>query len=361
MVYYFLVAFLVGISQIDSKELNRNKFFSYFVMFIIMILMILVVLLMPYRIDMVRYLGVFEVISSLSLYEAVSSVRWEPGFATYQWVLSQISSSNSFFIVTTLITMLSIIVVALRKMVPVNAVPLVLFGFLSFFYFYNLFSNVIRQGFAVTLLLLLIAYLSKNSYKKAIGIFVLSLLFHLSVSVAGILFIVKRLNVSIKVLTYLFIISSLLMITGINQKLMINVVGLIGGGLGDSVVRYSSESAISLYGSVNRMDFLMFTTIWVVWGLWWLKRLLSSDKVYEWIIKAYLSFSTIYILFGFIAFSDRLAAYAWSLIPLVLFYPTIKMNSKSRVGWILICMLISIGLFVYFGAFSLYEPLKLFY
>ncbi|WHY00417.1 EpsG family protein [Neobacillus sp. DY30] len=324
-------------------------------------LMIIVVLLMPLRIDMVRYLGVFEASSSLSWYAALSSVRWEPGFVTYQWMLSKVNTSKTFFILITSIIMWIIIVSALKKNISFKSLPLILFGYISLFPIYNLFSNVLRQGFAICFLMFMIVYLADNYYKKAFIFFIITLSFHVSASIAGILFIVKRFNISIKNLCIVFVISSILLITGINQKLMTNIAVLFGGRLGDSVISYSSESVVSIYGSVNRIDFLIFTSIWIVWGLYFRNRFLMNDKIFEWLLKAYLSFSIIYVLFGFIGFSDRLASYAWFLIPILLYYPAIKMESRFQFIWIIICIIISILLFVYFGTYSLYEPLKLLY
>ncbi|WP_226086137.1 EpsG family protein [Mesobacillus sp. S13] len=361
MFYYFLIAFLVIISQLKLKNSKANKFFSCFTTFLIVCLLVIVALVMPLRIDMVRYLGIYETNKLLSLPEAFAYVRWEPGFVTYQWVLSQISTSKYFFMTITVLIILVIIIVALKKIISPEFVPLILFGYLSLFYFYNFLSNVLRQGFAITLLLLVIVYLAKNHYKKALVFLGISLLFHVSAIIGVLLFVIKKLNISLKFLCIVFGISALLMITGINQKIMTNVAVLFGGGLEDAVVKYSSESFISLYGAVNRIDFLMFTAVWIIWGLLVYKRYLKNDTLFEWILKAYISFATIYALFGFIGFSDRLAGYAWFLIPIILFYPSIKMDTRFKFIWIMICIAISIILFLVFGTYSLYEPLKLLY
>lgn len=311
---------------------------------------------------MILYLRVFDNNSLLTLFEALSEVRWEPGFVTYQWLLASITTSNNIFIGVSMLFMWGLLIYALKRVISFNDVPLIIFGYLSLFYFYNFSMNVVRQGFAAPLILLMIVYLGNKHYWKAMGIFLVALLFHTSAFIAVILLFIKKMNLSLKFLCAIFGISSLLMLTGINQNLMSGVATIIGGSIENSVTLYSSESMKSRYGgSVNRLDFLLFTTIWIIWALWFRNRFLKTDMFYNWLLKSYLGLSSVYILFGFIGYSDRMAAYAWFLIPILLFYPAIKMRSSNRRFWIIATMVISVVLFLYFDVFSLYKPLKLLY
>ncbi|MEK4537562.1 EpsG family protein [Peribacillus sp. FSL K6-1552] len=361
MVYYLYIAFWVSVGQLVPKSVLGTKNISFCYLWLMFALMATVVFLNPITGDMELYLDVLDINSNLNWFGAISNVRWEPGFVSYQWLLAQFTTSHIVFIGISMFVMWAILISALKKVVAVKYLPLLMFGYLSLFCFYNFSMNVVRQGFAAPLIILMLVYLGNNKYRKAIVIFLTALTFHQSSIIAGPLLVIKRLNVSVRFLCVIFAVSSLLMITGLNQRLMSDVAVVFGGGLGDAVISYSSEAILSRYGSSNRIDFLIFTSTWILWGLWFRSRYLSSDEFYVWLLKCYIALSSVYILFGFIGYSDRLAAYAWFLIPILMFYPAIKMQSKYRKHWILVCMIISVVLFMYFDVFSLYKPLKLFY
>ena len=86
---------------------------------------------------------------------------------------------------------------------------------------------------------------------------------------------------------------------------------------------------------------------------------MNEDYLYEWLLKSYIGFSIVYILFGFIGYSDRLAAYAWFFIPIIVFYPVIKMKSKYRLFWMTTGITINIILFIFFDVINLYKPISL--
>ena len=83
--------------------------------------------------------------------------------------------------------------------------------------------------------------------------------------------------------------------------------------------------------------------------------------MYEWLLKSYIGFSIVYILFGYIGFSDRLAGYAWFLIPVIIFYPIIKMKSKYSLLWLSAGIAINTLMVIYFDIVKLYRPISLFY
>jgi len=361
VVYYGLIVFFVICNQLLSKSYIKNKILIYSLLFLMLCLTTLVIIVNPMAIDMTTYVSVFKISMTNTWLDSIMSVKWEPGFVTYQWLLSQITNSYIVFIIANVFIIFALIIIALKKVIPLESIPIIMLGYLSFFYFYSFLRNIIRQGIAVQFVLLIIVYLYRNEYKKAIFTFPIALSFHISSAVASILFVVKKIKLSIKTLLILYIFSAMLMISNMNKTFFLPLAKIIGGKLGSSIIRYSSEYQIERYGYINRIDFFIFTTFWIIYGLWFLKKYLNNDCFYKWLIKSYISLSILYNMFGFIAFSDRLAAYSWSLVPILLMYPSTKTFLRYRIVFLIINIIISIILFFYFDVSSLYKILKVIY
>lgn len=359
MIFYIIILIMLLVNQLSKKSIFQTKVYVNYLLSIMFILLAAVIILNPYTDDMERYLRVFQQISDMKWFESLTSVRWEPGFMTYQWILSRLTKSNVVFILITAIIIWSIILFAVKKIIPYKDLPLVMFGFLSLFSFYNFSRNIIRQGIAVPLLFAMMIYLEQNNYKKALVYFGLAISFHISAVIGFVLFIIKKLKLSIKFLISIYISSVIFMVTDLNQKIMSVIAAIVGGNIAEIIARYSSEAIISRYGAVNRIDFLVFTTVWIVLGIWFNSKYMNDDVLYEWLVKSYIGFSIIYILFGFIGYSDRLAAYAWFFIPIIVFYPVIKMKSKYRLFWMTTGITINIILFIFFDVINLYKPISL--
>lgn len=361
MAYYYIVIVLVTISFLAQGSIFRTKLYSSVLIFLMYCLTVAVVLINPITIDMGRYLGILQENHTLTWFEALARVRWEPGFVTYQWLISKISVSYNIFIIITISLIWLITIKALSRIVSYIYIPLILIGYLSLFYYFNFLRNVIRQGFAVSLIFLMIVFLSENKTKSALFYIILSISFHISAAIGGLLFVIKKLNLSIKFLCVAYLLSAFTMLTGLNQTIMTSILFLIRGRIGSSIARYSSDSIIMNYGTTNRIDFLIFTTFWLVLGLYFYKMFLKNDYFYEWLIKAYLTFSTIFLLIGYIGYSDRIAAYAWHLIPIIIFYPIIKMKSKYKLALYALSIIVCISIVYFFELQSLYQGLKLIY
>lgn len=354
MIYYILLTIATIITQLTKGSIFQTRCYSTFLLLNMFILMIYAVVTNPITTDMTRYLYVFDNFSLMNWAEASSSVRWEPGFTTYQWVLSKIIPIDVVFIVLSMAIMWAILVFAFKENISLKDIPIIMFGYINLFCFYNLSSNIIRQGFAIVIVLVVIVYLGKEKYKGSLFFWGLAISFHITAVIAFALYIVRKFRISMRTLLCCYWVSCILMLTGLNQKMITKIVLLIGGRVGQLVTRYTKESIIIGYGSVNRFDFLIFTSFWLLVGLWFLRYHLKNDLFYEWILKTYSSFSSIYILFGFIGYSDRIAVYSWYLIPIVLFYPLINMKNKYKPYWIITGVFVAISMFIFFDVIDLY-------
>ncbi|PTL37921.1 EpsG family protein [Alkalicoccus saliphilus] len=349
MIYYFLLTLWVGIHQLSPKDAFRSFPHTLVLTAAITITAVLVTLMIPITGDMERYLNQLGNSSETPLLPVLAEVRWETGFLVFQWLIAQITTNSYIYIGVTMSVMWILLLYTLPKMTPFHFLPLLLFGYLSFFEYFNLTTNLIRQGLAVHMLPLLLVFLKDHKYIKSLLLLGAALLFHLSAVVMAGLIVLRKLNLSIKFLMILLAASVFFMLTGVHEMLMMTVVGLIGGPLEETVLRFTSEEFMEKSGGqINRLDFLAFTLFWAAWGIAFYYRLLRSDEFFGWLVKSYLAFASAFALFAFIAYSDRIAMFAWFLTPLLLFYPMTKMTGRTRIYWTAGAMVFAVAMIFFF-------------
>lgn len=355
--YYYLLLCFLFLSLVTENSLFQSKFYANLLLIYMTVLTVAISVVNPITADMRRYLANLNVMHDIGLFDAITQSRWEPSFVTFQWLLSKISTSNFLFISISTLLILLIIISALKKIVPYDKIPLIMFGYLSLFSFYNLISNVLRQGFSVAFLLVMLIFLKKDKYTFAIISLVIAVSFHTTAIVGIILVCLYKINFSFKAHVYVFFVAALTMLLNINQRIISLLPFSLVDDAGEYLQQYTSESSLLRYGAVNRLDFLVFSVFWFFVALFFYKRYLNGDLFYELIIRAYAIYGSIFFLFGFISFSDRLAVYSWFLIPLLLFYPIIKMRTRNKLIWLLLGLIACILMMYVFDISDYYAYL----
>ncbi|AYW46466.1 EpsG family protein [Tetragenococcus koreensis] len=339
--YYFFIGLLI-LNLITDKSPFQSNFYAKLLLVYMIALTLIVGITNTLTADMRIYLKYLNIMGNVSLSDSMSLTRWEPGFVIFQWLLSKISTSYMFFIPVSALLILLLIIKPLKETIPFNKIPLVMFGYLSLFSFYNLLNNILRQGFSVAFLLVMLVYLEKNRYLHAIIFLIIATAFHKTAIIGIIIIILYKMSILLSKYVYIYFLASLTMVFNINQKLVTILPFSLINDTESYLQQYTSDSSLLKYGSVNRLDFLLFSVFWFLLGLFFYKKYLSNDSFYLLVIKAYAIYGTVFFLLGFISFSDRLAIYSWFLIPIVLFYPIIKMESKFKLFWslfgIVVCM-----------------------
>jgi hypothetical protein len=80
-------------------------------------------------------------------------------------------------------------------------------------------------------------------------------------------------------------------------------------------------------------------------------RYYCIDPRYAELVKYYVAWNCVYLLFGFVAFADRLAGYSWFLVPILVWFPVLK-REKYSVGPTILLTAMSIALGVWRGAMA---------
>lgn len=137
-------------------------------------------------------------------------------------------------------------------------------------------------------------------------------LFHItSLPISIVLLYFKWFNLKLRTALSLWVISIGLFVTNLNTKIFSRLEYSL-------LETYTSESVYERYSAVNRLDFLLFSILFTCLFLF-LYNYTEDKATYNILIKLYLILNTYFLLLGFIAFNDRIAAYSWMLIPLILF------------------------------------------
>lgn len=174
---------------------------------------------------------------------------------------------------------------------------------------------------------------------------------HLSALIPAImLFVVSLRKPSIRVLLVSWFVVAFLYVTGMNGALL----GGIAEG-SDRLGMYTGSNVLSGYqGGANRLDFLAVSAFSIalimVLAHRWRESSSPEDRgATDFLTATLILFNIYFLCFGFIAFSDRLAAYSWFLVPLALGHlflrcaPRPRLAASSYAAASLIVMALSAG------------------
>lgn len=203
------------------------------------------------------------------------------------------------------------IAVAIARSVGFPRAALIVALLPAWFPYVNYSTNTLRQGLAASLVVLALSPKGARSGWPRLLILWSACLVHWSaVAPAVLVTIYLWLRPSRQLLWLLVTGSVVLFVTGANAVLLESVANMY-----ESSRTYTELSTFGLYGAEgNRLDFLLFTGALIA-------ALVVGERVTGYAnpaLDAFLVLCIGYFLFGFIAFSDRMAAFAWIYWPVAL-------------------------------------------
>lgn len=186
------------------------------------------------------------------------------------------------------------------------------FVFISFFFFKSMTINVIRQGLSLIFSLIALGYLLKE--KKTY--FVIYLLLSVSFHISSLLFIFSiLLAVFVKNINYLiilFLISIVISFYGLGFNTL-----AIYSGYGEVLDKANELTELFDYGVGFKLSFVLFNSFFLFCFLFKRKKSVF-DKSDEMLLKLYLINSSIFFLYFYFPYSDRVGMLSWIfLIPLI--------------------------------------------
>ncbi|MFG6672825.1 EpsG family protein [Leuconostoc lactis] len=280
----------------------------------------------------------------------------EFSFKFILWLIINIKKLNflEFQIVTFLIEILPVYFIS-KFINKGREFDIILFTFLVYPFFANGATNVLRQGLAISILMIGYLWTLKDLEEPgkfriiSLGFVFFATTFHqtsLILSVLWVITVVFRKKISIKYYWAAFWIFAILDVTNTNQVLF----GSIGSLFSDNYDLYINPEVQANYGSGSKYMFVLISIFLAVVLNFFLGQVSETNKLKaEVLFKQYLGSASAFFAFSFIAFSDRVGMYAWTIAPMIAFYMIDKTEDslQRRVHLVLIpivCMLIGYGM-----------------
>lgn len=221
---------------------------------------------------------------------------------------------------------------------------LAFFIFLNFTIYYSYTLNILRQGLAFVIIIYSIGCILNYKQKRFYLILFTAPFVHWTSLFFTLLVIVSR-----KIKTYntftliiIYTIFSTLYLTH-TSDIFTNQLSFI---LPTNSEGYLSLNRIEQYGGSYKVQFWFFNTIFFILLMSPLifKKLFDLNKLknYDVFFYYYTITSSVFFLFGFIPFADRIAGYSWLLIPILLaqFINSIKISNYLKFLLLIIMLIV---------------------
>lgn len=306
-------------------------------------------------IDTLAYTSSFTKMRYLSFTESFQFFGGEKLFNVIVWLTAQVSGNPRVFLLVICCLFLLPFLKTLNKLFLPWQATLMLFTYLNFPFFVSYTQNTIRQGVALALFMYAIAlWLKHEKSKKYYFILLVTPFIHWAcLPFSLILFFSAKIKLRLRVLYGIWGVLAIFFITNLNISLARPFQKIIPN-LGD----YTGSATLMAYGGkVNRIDFLLFSAFLIAL-VSFLYFYVHRDETYKNMIKIYVMFNSVFLLLGFVAFSDRIAIYSWFLAPLLLWYPILKSKKELTITKLSLIVIVLIIGYVS-GSINYYNPFNL--
>ena len=216
---------------------------------------------------------------------------------------------------------------------------LVLFITYPFFWAYGI--NALRSGLATSVLLYALS-LGRKNWGVLIALFLAAFLIHNSVILTVIAFLVAIKISDTRKLIGLWVV--VLLCVSLFGNYLENWLGqsiLSPLGLMDERVHnlFADELDGAFMGRRFRLDFVIFSTIPIFLGYFYIIRKRFDDLVYRNLFHTYLIANMFSLFFIKATYSDRIVYLSWFLMPIILGYPLFKRKFFSNQSFVIYCLI----------------------
>lgn len=276
--------------------------------------------------DIDYYYYYYKIVSLESFSNYMGIHPKEYGFWHLNYILGLISNLTEVQYTIILFTLMSalylvgIFIATKSKFIDIYYLTILIFTETS-----NGFINTVRQGFAIGILLIAYALILRKWNKSGFIVSLGAYLFHSSAIIYPVNLLGTRVfkKVSLKYFWMLCVFTFFLSMTHLNQVIF----GTIGANFNDNYSDYVSSTS---YGD---SAYTVFPIITFFYGIVinFLKNYTDSDSTerIDTLLKIYLLAASVFFCFSFIAFSDRIGKYAWTMVPLILVYIVSHLHTKN--------------------------------
>ncbi|GAA0034251.1 MULTISPECIES: EpsG family protein [Brevibacterium] len=301
-------------------------------------------------VDKTRYAAEFETMSFAEpgeVFDTTVTDGREPAFLLVNWLIGSFThDADVYFLIVAAFCAIMLTIALWMILGSGWQTAVVLYVTVCFGFFLDYSSFLVRQGLSISFLFLGLALVLRNA--RVVWILVvlgLGLLFHWSAIAPAIVILVVRLvRLRTDILLGAWVIFSIAYFTGLNARLA----GPLGSGIEQIEVYSDSELARSYSGGTNRPIFWLLSAgpLFVAYAAV-KRRLAHLPEWYPKLLNAFILLNCYFLALGFVYFSDRLAAFSWSLIPVLVSVPVLRYTGRFHT-------VLSLALLVAFGAWALY-------
>lgn len=328
---YLALLFLIALfSAAKPNTLLNNNINAKFLSTIILCIVSIDVIFREQIHDTEIYILSFKESLGKDLGYLISILPFDTMWIIFQWVISKLTDSSYIFLAIIWLIFLFGLLKLLNAIFTSWQLLFVLFSYTLFAFFYSYATMALRQGMAISFILMAISFLINNGTDrsnniKALLCLVVSILFHwTSFPFALATWLLFKFEIKLRYLIVIWITFALMFVLGIQDNILSPIFNLI-----PKLDIYTSTQVLSNYSGVNRNDFFLFSAIWIIYCVVFYIYF-CKNGTYKQLIKLYVSFNSIFLLFGFVAYSDRIAGYSWFLIPVIVWYPLLKREKYHR-------------------------------
>ncbi|MBM7607585.1 hypothetical protein JOD29_000829 [Lysinibacillus composti] len=336
MTFYLVLIFLLILMSISKPNTILNNDINAKVLtFIILFFVSRNIIFREQIHDTSMYILSFKRSTGTELSYLLENSPFDIFWTILQWCVAIFTDSSYLYLAIIWFLFLFGFMKFLNKLFLPWQVVIVLFSYTTYVFFYSYTTMALRQGLSISFLFLALTFSffdGKVKFRSILFLIAASLFHWTAIPFAVIVFVLTKYNLSLKFLVVTWFVLAFAFILNLQTYILTPFLNFV-----PKIDVYASSSALSVY-SGNRTDFLLYSFIFLVLSLLAYYFYYKDDN-YKNLIKYYIAFNSVYLLMGFVAYSDRIAGYSWFLIPIIIWYPILK---RKEYFWpITTCALVS--------------------
>ncbi|MFM4841662.1 EpsG family protein [Aeromonas veronii] len=287
--------------------------------------------------DSIGYSAYFQTIRVLDFTSILTyQDNFEIGFRLWNWMIGLISERSEFFFAITALTIFLVTQLSLLNIFNRYVAMFTSFLYVGLPWFALYSASGIRQGLALSFVTLSLSFLLKRRNYISLIYFLIAVSFHRTAIIIFPAYAVILLKVKPKqalIIYSLLVIGAVSDIFGSVVRVFLDVDSL------SPREKFYFSGTVEEYKTGFRMDFFIFSIFPLV--IYYLigRYKLRTDDIDKWII-IYLAINSLMLIFSFIPYYDRVAAFSWYLYPILLSMMLFKLKNNifSFVGLSALCV-----------------------
>jgi hypothetical protein len=246
------------------------------------------------------------------------------GFEFFQKISAKLVSVGIWFAITGFIYVFNHYRFVKKTFPEYISLFLIIFFSSTFFYAYG--TNTIRAGLAASFLILSLSF-DKKSIKKYIAM-TIAVSIHLSMLIPVLALIVTQFYKNTKIYFVIWLISIIISYF-LPDYFSIFFANILNND--NRANTYLLSNDMSVYNTGFRLDFLIFSMIFILLGLYFKYKKKFNSSFFSYLLNTYIIVNSFWVLNIRALYSDRFAYLSWFIFPIIIIYPFIySENVRNR-------------------------------